>query len=69
MCKNKKMVVFLMSLGLLSGCGSTSSKKDGWFRDRSEDYHQAMPLPKMKIPKDIRSDTFSDEYDFEDIED
>ena len=47
----------LSSVNALMGCGK------GWFRDRSGDYVQEIKAePVLKIPKDVKAEPFSTEY-------
>ncbi len=51
-----RFAILCIVMGMLSGCGSK------WFRDRSEDYVKAEPIPTIKVPKDTHCGSFSDEY-------
>jgi len=51
-------VLGFLALTLLMGCG-----KDGWFRDRSEDYLYAKSYPMLKVPSNIHAEPFSKEYE------
>ena len=52
-----KILAFCLGISMLLGCSGKS-----WFRDRSEDYKEAADYPIIKIPANIQSDKFSQEY-------
>ena len=52
-----KWLLIILTVGILSACG-----KKSWLHDRSEDYVEAQSYPKLKIPADLHSGNFSQEY-------
>lgn len=56
--KIPNLIVFLLVLGI-SGCGTTAGNKlfgkNGWFRDRGDDYLKAEAIDALTIPPEIAS--------------
>jgi uncharacterized lipoprotein len=52
-----KILVLCLGISMLLGCGGK-----GWFQDRSEDYKEATDYPTIKIPANIQSHKFGQEY-------
>jgi len=55
----RRIGILLLANSLLFGC----SGQTGWFRDRSTDYMNAATTPALSLPADLKSESFSKEYE------
>lgn len=51
------VIVFCFGVLIVSGCESKN-----WFRDRANDYVKAEASAPLKVPADMHTQTFSEEY-------
>ncbi len=59
------IVVVGLTMTMLMGCSMKG--KQGWLRDRSEDYVEAKSYPAIQIPKDLQVGSFSEEYQIPEV--
>ena len=57
----KKIIIIICFLGL-AGCLNGTTGSEEWFWDNSKKYVHTKPSTKLKVPKNLKAEPFSDHY-------
>ena len=61
MTRGFRFLIAFCGICFLSGCGATG--RDGWFRNRAEDYAFTRRCPCIKVPQELTPEPFSERYE------